>query len=666
MASDVAVGIDLGTTNSAVAWIDEKGHSVMIRNTEGELLTPSVVLFSDSETVVGKSARSASTVHPDQVAQWVKRDMGLASYHHPIRGQLFPPEVIQACILRKLKEDIVAELGTPGRSVITVPAYFDEPRRKATADTGQMAGLDVLDIVNEPTAAALAFGERLGYLSPSGTATGEMTVLVYDLGGGTFDVTVLHLAPGNIQTLATDGDVQLGGHDWDLRLVDHVAEKFIESGGPDPRQDPYGLGRLYLAVEEAKHTLSARNRTAVRLDHAGRFFSLEVNREQFADMTADLLERTICTTHQVLTDARLSWNQISRILLVGGATRMPIVAERLERMSRIRPDRTVHPEEAVARGAAIYAGFLLNQQAGRDTGFDVSNVNSHSLGVEGIDPETMRKTSVTLIPRNTPLPATLTDRFTTKRDGQQSIVIQVLEGESSNPEECTHIGRTVVRGLPPDLPQGTPIDVTFSYQANGRLQVFTRIPGVEQENRLTIERNSGLSDAKIDHWGKSISSAASFDEMAAMLVSMDDDEEETSPPEPASPVSRVPASAEPPAPAAERPQPRPVPAQPKPPAPPRQSASPTPRSAAARSTPDTWPQRTVAGTGTVPAQRRTVMESPDFVESEGGSFSARSSPSNLRFWVLLAGWIMSSVVGIGLGYLLVLWLFPEIDWPRPW
>jgi molecular chaperone DnaK len=619
MLTEDAVGIDLGTTNSAVAWIDEKGHSVMIRSAEGELLTPSVVLFDDNETIVGKSARAASTVHPDQVAQWVKRDMGSKVYHQPIRGEYFPPEVIQACILRKLKDDIVAALTNPGHSVITVPAYFDEPRRKGTADAGEMAGLNVLDIVNEPTAAALAFGERLGFLSESGTTAREMTVLVYDLGGGTFDVTLLHMAPGNIQTLATDGDVRLGGHDWDLRLVDFVAERFIESGGPDPRQDPCGFGRLYTAVEEAKHTLSARNRAAVRLDHAGHSFSLNVTREQFADMTSDLLERTVYTTRQVITDAGISWDRISRVLLVGGSTRMPMVAEKLERMSGIRPDRTVNPDEAVARGAAIYARFLLNRRAGRQTGFEVSNVNSHSLGIEGIDPETMRKTKVTLIPRNTPLPATFTDRFTTKRDGQQSIVVQVLEGESSRPEDCTQIGRTVVRGLPPNLPQGTPIDVKFSYQSNGRLEVSTRIPGTGQESCLTIERNSGLSEETIADWQGPIASAASFDEMAALIVSGLDPET----------VSTRPVNAAPPAPT--------EPLAPPPPPPPSETV-----------------------------QLQPSAGGPDFVDDDKAHFPARGRSSNLQFWVFLAGWILSSVVGIGLGYLLVLWLFPEIDWPRPW
>lgn len=619
MLTEDAVGIDLGTTNSAAAWIDEKGHSVMIRSTEGELLTPSVVLFDDDETIVGKAARAASTVHPDQVAQWVKRDMGFQVYRQPIRGRYFPPEVIQACILRKLKDDIVAELDTAGQTVITVPAYFDEPRRKGTADAGEMAGLNVLDIVNEPTAAALAFGERLGFLNASGSTAEKMTVLVYDLGGGTFDVTLLDMAPGRIQTIGTDGDVLLGGHDWDLRLLDFAAEQFIESGGPDPRQDPAAFGRLYVAVEEAKHTLSARNRASIRIDHARHSRTVDVTREQFADLTADLLERTVYTTRQVLTDAGISWDKISRLLLVGGSTRMPMVVEKLQQMSGMRPDRTVNPDEAVARGAALYARFLLNQRAGRQTGYQVSNVNSHSLGIEGIDPETMRKTKVTLIPRNTPLPATFTDRFTVKRAGQQSIVVQVLEGESSSPEDCTQIGRTVVRDLPPNLPMGAPIDVTFSYQSNGRLEIHTQIPGMARPSRLTIQRSSGLSDSRIADWRGSVSAAAGFDRMAALAV--------TEEPRAALSLASLPL------PEALAPS-----LPPEPPVPPDAE----------------------------PVESQSAQSETNRPSNGETYFTTRRRSSTLRFWVLLTGWVLSSVLGIGLGYLLVLWLFPEIDLPRPW
>ena len=521
MASQPAVGIDLGTTNSAAARIGDAGRTVMVRNSEGDLLTPSVVLFEDAEVVVGKSAQSATAVRPELVAQWAKRDMGLAAYSRPIRGEYLPPEVIQACILRKLNADIAETLGCDARVVITVPAYFDEPRRKATADAGDMAGLDVLDIVNEPTAAALSFGETAGYLTDSGEIREAMTVLVFDLGGGTFDVTVLKLAPGDIRTLATDGDVQLGGHDWDSRLVDYVADSFKEAGGLDPRDDPGALNRLYSLVVEAKHTLSARTHTSIRVDHGPETLDVEVTRGKFEDLTADLLERTSHTTRGLLKDAGLDWPDIARILLVGGATRMPMVVRFLHDLSGLTPDRTVNPDEAVARGAAIYANYLLAKEDDEraELDFEVTNVNSHSLGVEGIEPETMRKTNVVLIPRNMPLPAKCTEKFTTKRDGQQSIVVQVLEGESSLPEACSVIGRTVVRDLPSGLPQGWPIEITFEYGANGRLEVTAVIPGKNRQVALEMERDGGLSQQRADEWKGAVAASASegFDAFDSIL-----------------------------------------------------------------------------------------------------------------------------------------------------
>jgi len=524
MAQEKPIGIDLGTTNSAVAWVDEAGRSQMVSNAEGNLLTPSVVLFGDTEVVVGKDARSATTVSPDRVAQWVKRDMGSPVYSRPIRGERLPPEVIQACILRKLKTDLVRSLGPDMKVVITVPAFFDEPRRKATADAGEMAGLDVLDIVNEPTAAALAFGETLGYLSSAAKPKKEMTLLVYDLGGGTFDVTLLKLARAKIRTLATDGDVQLGGHDWDGRLVDVAAEAFQHEHGIDLRKDPAGSNRLYNAVIEAKHTLSARSRATIRIDHQGRSARITFTREQFQELTADLLERTAYTTRQLLAAAGLRWKDVSRVLLVGGSTRMPMVAEMLLKTTDIAPDHTVNPDEAVARGAALYAHSLLapnvvedpnavegpNVVEGPPATFEVTNVNAHSLGVEGVDPQTMRKTNVILIPRNTPLPATHTERFVTKSEGQQSIVVRILEGESSLPEDCTAIGRTVVRDLPDGLSKGWPVEVTFEYGSNGRLDVRAVVPGTHHEARLELERTAGLSGEGISIWKDPIASAAGF------------------------------------------------------------------------------------------------------------------------------------------------------------
>jgi molecular chaperone DnaK len=527
MPQEIPIGIDLGTTFSAVAYVDSAGRTQMVRSAEGDILTPSVVLFGDDEVVVGKEARSATVVQPDLVAQWVKRDMGLPFYNRPIRGERLPPEVIQACILRRLRRDIQQTLGLHDRVVITVPAYFDEPRRKATSDAGEMAGLKVLDIVNEPTAAALSFGESLGYLSMGGMPQEEMTIFVYDLGGGTFDATLLKLAPGNIRTLATDGDVMLGGYDWDLRLARYAADRFQEQYGVDPRQDPAGMNRILLAVVEAKHALSARSQATLRIDHAGRSAEIAVTRQQFEELTADLLERTAFTTRQLMQTAGRQWGDIARVLLVGGSTRMPMVVNLLRQISGKEPDHTVNPDEAVARGAALFAAYLQARQRGeeqdaleRQAGVPsllITDVNSHSLGVEGIEPETMRRKNIVLLPRNTPLPGKVTERFATKTAGQRSIVLKVLEGESLIPDECTAIGRTVIRNLPDGLPKGWPIDVTFQYAANGRLSVHAVVPGTHQEATLTLERCSGMSSEGIARWKQPIGDASGFDTFESML-----------------------------------------------------------------------------------------------------------------------------------------------------
>jgi molecular chaperone DnaK len=519
MPHERAVGIDLGTTFSAAAWVDESGHTSVVRNTEGDLLTPSVVLFADKEVIVGKEARTAAMVEPNLVAEWVKRDMGLPYYRRPIHGKKLPPEVIQACILQKLKAEIVRTLGGVDRVVITVPAYFDEPRRQRTCDAGEMAGLKVLDIVNEPTAAALAFGEMLGYLTADEAPKQAMTILVYDLGGGTFDATLLRLAPGHIQTIATDGDVQLGGHDWDMRLVEYVADRFKRFHKRDPREDPVAVNRILASAIDAKHALSVRDRTTIRVEWAGQTIEVPITREQFEEMTADLLERTRYTTRQLLAAAKMTWKDVTRLLLVGGSTRMPMVVEMLRQLSGKEPDHTVNPDEAVARGAALYAAYLLAKEKGADVhaDLDITNVNSHSLGVEGIDPDTFRKKNCILIPHNTPLPAKFMERFATKAANQRSIAVQVLEGESSQPSECTAIGRTVIHGLPDNLPKNWPIEVTFKYTASGRLTVSATVPGTHQSATLELERSVGMTNEGIARWKQPIGAAAGFDEFESMV-----------------------------------------------------------------------------------------------------------------------------------------------------
>jgi len=512
MSATHAVGIDLGTTLSAVAYMSETQQTTMLRNAAGELLTPSVVWFNDDDVVVGAAARDAVGARPGDVAQCVKRDMGAAVYSQPVRGMEFPPQVLQACILRQLKSDVQAVLGDDFEVVITVPAFFDEPRRTATADAGEIAGLKVLDIVNEPTAAALAYGEHLGYLTPTGAPREEMNVLVYDLGGGTFDVTMIRLKPGDLRTLATDGDTRLGGRDWDEQLVNHAAEAFLAEHGVDPRLDSAALARLFQKATEAKHQLSIRGKTNLDVAHDGKTTTVAVTRKQFEEMTEVLLDRTAFTARQVLQAAGLTWDDISRILLVGGSTRMPMVVRMLEELSGITPDRSVNPDEAVARGAAIYANYLLaaGPQAEQAPRFKMVDVNSHSLGIEGIDQQTGRKENITLIPRNTSLPARKNNRFVTKMDNQKSVVVKVLEGESPDPESCVTIGKAVLRNLPADLRKGHPIEVSYRYASNGRLDVRAHVPGTDREVAIELQRDGALSSAGLSSWRQVVTSQAGF------------------------------------------------------------------------------------------------------------------------------------------------------------
>jgi molecular chaperone DnaK len=494
------VGIDLGTTHSAVARLDDAGRTAMVPNADGQVLTPSVVLFDDSGIVVGREALKAVPVAAGRVARWVKRDMGNPAYSQPIAGQYLPPEAIQACILSTLRSDAERFYGRDFSAVVTVPAFFDEPRRRATAEAASMAGLPLLDIVNEPTAAALAFGEQLGYFAPGQLAAQPLKLLVYDLGGGTFDVTVVDLRPGRIRALATDGDSLLGGYDWDQRLADLAAEAFLRLHGSDPRDDNQVRHHLLLAAEEAKLALSARQTATIQVHYQGKHLPVPVSRQQFEESTADLLYRTAITTRQVLAATGLDWKQIDRVLLVGGSTRMPMVRKMLADMTGQAPHGEVNPDEAVARGAALYAAHLLATKDSRAGQIEVTNVSAHSLGIEGFEIATSRRCNTVLIPRNTPLPARVTRKFVTRKIGQTSIVVQVLEGESSRPEDCTRVGRMVVRGLPPGLPAGSPVVVQYEYGANGRLNVSAQVKASGQASQLMLERTGERTASQIAAW----------------------------------------------------------------------------------------------------------------------------------------------------------------------
>lgn len=514
-SNEPAVGIDLGTTYSAVARLDDLGRPQTLINAEGDKTTPSIMLFEGTDVVIGKEAVKAMATDMAMIAECPKRDLGHRMFHKALGGRQYPPEALEAWILNKLRTDAKRQIGDFAKVVITVPAYFDEVRRKATQDAGYIAGFDVMDIINEPTAAAVAFGFQQGYLNPDGGVAEPKKILVYDLGGGTFDVTVMEIGGHEFKALATDGDVQLGGRDWDQRLVDFVAEEFIRTFGIDPREDPNTHGRLWRECEDAKRTLSARSKTTISCDYQGHAVRVEITRPAYQEMTQDLLDRTSFTTRQTLQAAGLEWKDIDRVLLVGGSTRMPAVFTMIKELSGMEPDCSVSPDEAVAHGAALHAGLLLAKHQGKAPGFSIKNVNSHSLGVVATDVKTRRPRNAILIPRNTPLPVTAKRVFKTQKAGQRSILVQIVEGESASPDDCSQIGKCSIRDLPRDLPPQTPIEVRFHYEENGRLVVSVRVAKADKAIQHEITRENSMTKDQLDSWRKYISGLPPVDQHVA-------------------------------------------------------------------------------------------------------------------------------------------------------
>lgn len=520
-----AVGIDLGTTHSVVAYLDNEGRPITINNSEGGITTPSVVFFDETGPVVGKEAARTAAFEPDLIAQFAKRDIGAESYKKKVAGNDLPPEVIEAIILKKLKEDAELVLGEIKDVVITVPAYFNEPRRKATQDAGELAGLNVLDIINEPTAAAIAYGVLQKFSPSTESITGKETVLVYDLGGGTFDATLMELEGTQFKAIATAGDVHLGGIDWDNRIFEYVADQFVENFQADPREDDSAAERLRQSAEVAKMALTARNVYKMHCEYEGNRMRLDLTREEFQELTQDLVERTLFTIRRMLKEASRTWEDITRILLVGGSTRMPMVIEALEAESGVVINRSISPDEAVAHGAAVYADFVLASQNNEETDLRVQNVNSHDLGVLAVEASTGMPRRKILIHKNSTLPATGSGNFKTRDKNQQTIAVNVIEGGDASGRNSTKIGACVVSDLPDNLPAKTAVEVEFKYLENGRLNVNASIPGTDVQATLEIERAAGLSDEKIAYWGNWISEGAII---TPVVGANDEDEQQES------------------------------------------------------------------------------------------------------------------------------------------
>jgi molecular chaperone DnaK len=507
------IGIDLGTTNSAVAMM-EGGEPTVIPTVEGGRLCPSVVAFTkDGERLVGQTAKRQATINPDNTVFSIKRLMG-RRYDEPevekareilpykiVRGpegdarvylpqtdREYTPQEISAMILRKLKQDAESYLGeSVTQAVITVPAYFNDSQRQATKDAGQIAGLEVLRIINEPTASSLAYGLD---------TEEDETILVFDLGGGTFDVSILDVGEGVVEVQATSGDTFLGGDDWDQRIVDYVADEFKKDQGIDVRQDRQALQRLQEAAEKTKVELSTVLETEINLpfvtaDASGpKHLQIKLTRAKLEQLTEDLVQRCQGPFEQALEDANLAANDLDEVVLVGGATRMPMIQELVRELTNGKePHKGVNPDEVVAVGAAVQSGVLSGEV--RDV--LLLDVTPLTLGVE-----TLGEVMTPLIERNTTIPVRKTETFSTAEDGQTAVTIHVLQGERPMAADNVSLGRFNLEGIPP-APRGVPqIDVTFDIDANGILNVSAKDKATSQEQKITITATTNLSETEVE------------------------------------------------------------------------------------------------------------------------------------------------------------------------
>src|SRR3954465_10749132 len=502
-----AVGIDLGTTFSAIAHIDAYGKPQIIPNAESERITPSVILFDGQNAIVGSLAKQNAVAEPEKIVDFVKREMGKskAHFHREFTNRIYSAEELAALIIKKLNKDAEKYLGEPGTdAVITVPAYFNDAERTATLHGGQLAGLNVLQVINEPTAAALAYGlDKLDR---------DHTVFVFDLGGGTFDVTIMRIEGNHIRLLASNGDHRLGGKDWDDIIVNWVAEEFDRVHGENPLLDLQSYQDLQTRSVSAKIQLSTRPQATIVHQYHGQSVKVDLTREEFERRSRHLIEKCKIICEMTLQEANLKWSDISKILPVGGMTRMPMVKQMIADLSNVPVVTDLNPDEAVADGAAIQATLsMLTEEensgeklladttrekfSSRDGGLiQVNDITSHTLGVVLWDEANLEEYVFPMIRKRTPIPANAKNLFGTANANMARATVKIVEGESSLPGECPPLGTCDV-SLPPFLPKGSPVHLSYQYNTNQVLEVAVEACG--QRSQVLIERNTGLAHSEI-------------------------------------------------------------------------------------------------------------------------------------------------------------------------
>ncbi|MEX2112574.1 MAG: Hsp70 family protein [Pirellulales bacterium] len=606
MSASRAVGIDLGTTHCAMAQLDATGRSAMIRSPQGDLLIKSVVYFEDEELLFGRAANQAAATNPQRAAECAKRDFGQAAYSRAIGGELLPPELIEACLLKFLCLDLPVLLGAAPAVALSVPSSFDQAQRRGMIDAARIAGLDVLGTINDPLATALSFAEVQGYLSADGAKKPTCRVLVFDLGGGKLDAAIVEIKPGQLRTLAVAGDARLGGRDWDDQLAEYLAAKFEKQFGDDPRYDMASVRRLITSAEEAKHTLTARLQARVHIERHGAETDVVVQRHAFEEAAGELVERARTIAESVVAQAGMAWRDLSHLLLVGGATRMPMIAGMIESVTGLKAATTMHADEAVARGAVLYAEQLLAAREGRALAatMNITDMTAYNVGMEWREHGADHAENVVLIPRGAELPRGTTSNLLTDVDDQTSAEVQLLEGNSRDADACRRIARVKISGLPSELPRKSVIDVLYQITAEGRLQVKAQLQKGGLPLAIEVERASGMTEAEVGAWKKLLDTNPGLKAIHRQLSHH---------------AARRPPDAPPPLPAAPLP--------------------PLPRAGAA------------------------VASAPLDFELDVGDGAAtrlrKNGSASRKILIMLAGHVVFAALGLAIGYYILMWLRPE-------